>query len=44
MEKAASSLSENIKIWAKELGFQQAGITQGLLGEYEEKLVTTQAS
>lgn len=32
------SLSQQIKVWAKELGFQQAGITQGLLGDYEEKL------
>lgn len=42
MEKSAAltknSLSEDIKRWAQELGFQQAGITQGLLGDYEQKL------
>ena len=42
MEKPAvptkNSLSQDIKRWAQELGFQQAGITQGLLPDYEQKL------
>ncbi len=37
-ELSNNSLSQNIKIWARELGFQQAGITHGLLEDYEKKL------